>query len=1421
MRLERSTHPLTSSGIDVGRVESNKKIARMLLTLSFSSQKQEALSKLLEEQQNPGSENYHRWISPAEFGRRFGAETSDIQRVRVWLESNGFVVANVPRSGHWLEFSGTASQVENAFRTEMHYFRVEGQQYLANATDISLPQSIAQVSHGVVSLNNLPKHPPTLVPRGFAGINEQGQKTGLSPNLTAAGNSNTYYVGPGDFAAIYNTKPLLAGGTDGSGITIAITAQSQIELTDVQQFRQIFGLKVNDPNVIVDGPDPGITTPTDQQEATLDTEWAGAVAPGATIDLVIAGTTSSTYGVDLAAAYAIDNQIAPILTYTYGSCEQLLQSSGNAFYNALWQQAAAEGITVFVATGDNGSAACDAPGTSATLGKAVNGAASTPFNVAVAGTQFSETGMDATYWSTSNASDYSSALGYISESAWNESCDTSQPFSSTNCLFSNGNFSSLASGGGASTIYAKPSWQAGTGVPTDGTRDIPDIALAAASGHDALVYCNSLGGIPCEINSQNQVVGLSLVGGTSASTPAMAGILALVEQKNGAFQGQVNNTLYKLAQNSGASCDSSAQTNPTAQNSCIFYDITTGSNAVPCAGGTPDCSSTQGGVDGFLNGQVAGTGYDLVTGLGSVNAANLANSWKNVTFLASQTQLLLPTTSFVHGTAITVSGTVVAASGNGSPTGSVSLRTSASQNTDNLPVTGGSFSSASIVDLPGGQYALTAHYSGDATYAPSDSNSIGVNITPENSTITLTATGLRTISTPYGTPVQFLAKVQGLSGAGSASGTITLQDGSTMVGTYPLAQDGSAFISTGAGSAYSFSVGDHTLIANYGGDPSLNSSSSSAVTFTIGKSKPTVIVGINSNTVSTTQPIAAHVNVVGFGTALATGSVQFTVDGNAYNASVPLQAGGLFNTSAQASILISGLAAGSHVIGATYDGSADANYMTVNTGDTNNELTQTVNITAPSGTATTTTLAPVTLPVNLGDTGKFTVSVSPTVATGTVTLWDVVGPRSSATPITNGTTTIQIPWTQGGSIALYAVYSGDPSYAPSSSKSVPFTVSPGTPVVALSAPSQVTTVQQASLIATVAGVPNNSSLPYPTGMVQFWDSLNGGAAQLLATENLTAGAGHIGVYGLRTKLPAGTHALIAHYGGDNNWRAVDSPTVVVTSGASPDFSINVAPNSVSFNAGSTGTTTLTIAPSGGFTGNVSLTCPVGSSAPVAGYACGFPTTSTGSVNIVDANAVSTTLNIGPSATNTALVFPSSPDKPSWRGWRVSLAAGLLLFGIYVFSFTGSQNKRQLAFTGGCVLCIASLVVGCGGGGGEGGGAVPSTTTLSSSNLHAGSGTGVTFNVRITANSTPGGTVQLVDNGQLYSSGTVTAGVASFQTTTLPVGIHVITAQYSGDTSTLPSKSAAIAQIIAGAVQIPVTGTAASGAHSTTLTVTIN
>jgi hypothetical protein len=1420
VRLPNTHHPLAVDAKAVGRVESGHALQRMVLVLSPSEAQEAALKQLISDQHTRNSPNYHHWLTPAQFGAQFGAVDSDVQAVTAWLQSTGFSVDRVAGSKRWVEFSGTAAQLENAFHTVMQYYRVNGKTFLANSTDVAVPAELSGVTRGVLSLNNFGRAAPVHEVYGAAGRTAGGVKTKLTPNLTALGSTtNTYYVAPGDFAAIYSTNGLLNSGVDGTGISIAVTAQSQIELTDVQTFRQIFDLRSNDPNFLLSGPDPGIANQLDSEEALLDVEWAGAVAPGATINLVVAGSTDTTSGVDLAAAYAIDNEVSPILTYTYGTCEQTLGSAGNAFYNALWQQAAAEGITVVVASGDNGAAGCDNPtaGMPATQGLAVNGVAATPYNIAVGGTQFAEASQPATYWSTANSTNYSSAIGYIPEAAWNESCDPSQTASPTNCVLGNSNFSLLSSAGGPSTIYPKPSWQVGTGVPADSARDLPDVALAAAAGHDESVYCTSLGGTPCQINAQQEVVGLTLVGGTSLSTPAMAGILALIEQKNGALQGQINYILYPLAQAQGNSCNSSTQTNPAAQTSCVFYDVTTGTNEVPCAGASPGCSSTQNTVNGFTTGQTAGQGYDLVTGLGSVNATNLAMAWKNSTLVPSQTAVATSSTAFVHGTPVTLNGTVASTSGSGSPTGSVSIKTDLyGDPQQTLALTSGAFS-GSVSALPGGQYNMRAYYAGDPTFSPSESAPVALNITPENSTTTVTINGAQNGSAAYGAPVQLKVITAGVSGQGIPTGTVTIQDGANVVGTSNLSSDGTAYLLTGGGASYAFAPGAHSITAVYSGDNSFNAGTSATLPFTIAKGTPFVVVGVNTSTLTTGQTLGVHTVVAGQGTSAATGSIQFTVDGNASGAPVTLQTGGYFGTQAQASALIFTLSKGPHIIGAAYNGAADPNYNSVASGDPANELTQMVTVGAATGSKTTTSLAMNTAPANLGNTGVFSVTVSPATATGTVTLWDAVGPRTSATTIASGTATVQFVWPQAGSTSLYAVYSGDATNAGSASTPVSFTVQKGLPQVVVTAPSSVSAAEQVSLDATVTGIPANPQIPYPVGVVQFWDSVNGAAAEPISSQSLTFGSGGVSVSAARVKLSAGVHSLSVHYIGDTNWQAANSTAAQV---ASTTFTLSVSPNPIAFAGGTAGGGTVTITPSGGFSGNVALSCATGGTNVPAGYSCAF-----GQSSVPVNNAVaSTSITFSPSTTASSAVKSASATKPNANLCGAGFGAALLMFALFALSGACTKNTRNFLLACGLFISVIGLGLGCGGGssGGGGGGPVTTTTTIVSNNIHAGFGTPVTFTVTVKPNGavTPAGQVQLYDNGQtLGSSVPVSAGIATFLATSLPVGVHNLTASYLGDAHTQASTSAPIAQIIAGPVSLQISGT--SGGVTQTLNFTID
>jgi hypothetical protein len=764
--LRGNTHPLVRKALDQGTAPSSLPMQHMILILKRSAEQESALSALLDAQQTKGSASYHQWLAPRQFGQQFGPADSDIAAVEAWLESHGLKVDSVSNGRTAIEFSGTAGQVQDVFKTTIHSYLLNGEQHWANASDPSIPSALAPLVKGVLSLHNFPRQAQFTV----AGARARAANSGAgTPLYTFTSGKSTYYaVGPTDFATIYNVLPLWKSGIDGSGQTIAIVGETDINLSDIKSFRSLFGLPANVPKIIVNGPDPGISL-GDEPEAVLDVSWSGAVAKNATIELVASASTSTALGVDLSALYIVDNNLAPIMSESYGECEASLGDAGNAFYNSLWEQAAAEGITVVEAAGDGGSAGCDNFDTEATAsqGLGVSGFASTPYNVAVGGTDFDQSATTAVnYWSTTNAANTeASALGYIPETTWNQSCaglglsgGVSQcPASSTelNIVAGSGGPSRCATGADSNKCagYPKPSWQTGTGVPQDGVRDLPDVSLFASAGFNGSFYviCEQdfsvFGPIlgfdtPCSLINQT-FVGL---GGTSAAAPAFAGMLAMVEQKTGSRQGNANYVLYNLAAQSGASCDSSAT--PANRAACVFYDITKGNDAVPCSG-TLDCgfapSSNGYGImmdpsDPTVPAFTTTPGYDLATGLGTVNATNLVTAWSNASFSPSTTTLTsLTPTNLTHGQAVSASISVAAKNGTGTPTGSVSLMAAANGGTTaagNLPLVNGTASGTTTL-LPGGTYNVTAHYPGDGTFAASDSAPVQVTVGKESSQTTL------------------------------------------------------------------------------------------------------------------------------------------------------------------------------------------------------------------------------------------------------------------------------------------------------------------------------------------------------------------------------------------------------------------------------------------------------------------------------------------------------------------------------------------------------------------------------------------------------------------------------------------------------------------------------------------------------------
>jgi subtilase family serine protease len=557
--LQGNVHPLARQDFDQGVVNPAVRLDRMLLLLNSSPARQADLDDLVSAQQDPQSPLYHQWLTPAEFGARFGASDADLAQVSAWLKLHGFAVDEVSAGRRLVVFSGSAAQVSSTFRTDLRIYRINGALHLANAADPQIPAPLSGLVAGVVSLHD------------FRRTSEMRTRTPFAaqPDYSAGA---THYLFPADFATIYDLNPLFTTGTNGNGSSMAIAARSNIRLSDVEAFRSMTGLGANDPMVTLAGADPGLID-HDQDESTLDAEWSGAAAPAASVNLVVAATTATTDGIDLAAAWIVNHSAAQVVSVSYGSCERGMGATELAFYNSLWEQAASQGMSVIVASGDAGAAGCSAATDTVGTQAAVNGLCSSPYSTCVGGTEFDEGSNAAHYWSAANSSGYGSALAYIPEEVWNESA-------------SNGVTGLWASGGGTSVVYAQPAWQAGVdgAAAANGKRAVPDISLAAADHDGYFVVENG---------------SFWIASGTSAATPSLAGIMALVvEGQHGAPQGNANPRLYALANSTD---------DP-------FHPTPSGDNAVP-------------GVAGFT---ANGSTYNLATGLGSVDAALLVNKWRSL-----------------------------------------------------------------------------------------------------------------------------------------------------------------------------------------------------------------------------------------------------------------------------------------------------------------------------------------------------------------------------------------------------------------------------------------------------------------------------------------------------------------------------------------------------------------------------------------------------------------------------------------------------------------------------------------------------------------------------------------------------------------------------------------------------------------------
>lgn len=768
--LEHSVPLRALRSNDLGPAQAGRALTDLSLRFSMTPAQQADLDRLLAEQQEPNSPEYHQWLTPEQFGARFGLNAVDMAKVSSWLTGQGFTITGKARSSTFITFRGTVAQAEKAFGTSIHRLSYNGEEHISNVTNPTVPAALASVVSSITGLHDFKAKPRVRTTHAK-----------LNPDYTYTSQGTTsHYIAPGDFYTIYNMNSLLSGGTNGKGVTIAVMGQTALVTSEIASFRSAAGLPASAPTTQLYGTNPGVVS-GDIDEASLDVEWAGAAAPGATI---LYAYSSDVFSGSL--TQAIDNNLAPIISISYGLCETMVNTNYNInTFNQLLAQANAEGITVIGAAGDSGATDCDVAGL-ASEGLTVDFPASSPYATSAGGTMFSgDLNNASAYWNSTNTTNgtnqyTSSVKSYIPEQPWNET-------DSTTGLTAGG-----AGGGGASAYFSKPAWQTGTGVPNDGSRDVPDFSLNAAAMHDGYVVCSQndcTSGFTANSN-------IDVFGGTSVAVPTFAGILALVEQSQGRL-GNVGPKLYGLASVAN-----------------VYNDITSGNNSVSCIPGTNNCPN--GGPIGFN----AGVGYDQATGLGSINIANFVGGWAGApstgagsiitpqctvggqSVVCTSLTTLTATGSLCGITSGSLALSVKVASGGSStatPTGTVQFYVDNKAVGSPVPLTGGAATyTLNIAGLSSGQHNVTVVYSGDSTFAGSKGSLL------TNSTNTGIVSPIDVVSTtsPDFSITPCTANTNVASGAAASAVVLTITPTDGFTGSVNL----SANSDSGDLFGYSFSV---------------------------------------------------------------------------------------------------------------------------------------------------------------------------------------------------------------------------------------------------------------------------------------------------------------------------------------------------------------------------------------------------------------------------------------------------------------------------------------------------------------------------------------------------------------------------------------------------------------------------------------
>ncbi|MDP9051002.1 MAG: protease pro-enzyme activation domain-containing protein, partial [Acidobacteriota bacterium] len=735
------THfPMARAENEISRVPSETKFKGMTLVLSQTPGQTTDLEALIAAQQDPSSPLYHKWLSPEGYASRFGMSDADITTIELWLQQQGFTVEGVARSKNRINFSGSVFQVENAFSTELHFYRNGKRTEFAPSTDLSIPVGL---SNAVAAVENLSSFRPRAQVR-FKAPQRQARS-----NFTSSQSGN-HYLTPKDVATVYDINPAYNSGIDGTGQSIAIVGQSSVALSDIENFQKAAGLTVKDPTeVLVPGSGTATGYSGDQAESDLDLEYSGAIAKGATIYFVYVGNNLN-YSVWDSIRYAVDNKTAPIISNSYGECETSLGSANYATYNAILAQAAAQGQTVVTAAGDNGSTDCYGTSGLTTAQQEALGVdfpGSSQYVTAIGGTEFPSadtSSSNSTFWQSASGSDMiGSALSYLPEQVWNDDSSSG----------------GLSSGGGGASVYtARPSWQTGvSGIASGSARLVPDISLDASPENAGYLYCSSdnsstgIAGSCANGFRDSNGVYLTVAGGTSFGAPIFSGMVALInQQKDPAGQGVVNSTLYSLA--------AKAATYASA-----FHDITSGSNE--CTAGSSYCSGS--GTSEYP----ATTGYDEASGLGSIDFYNLLSAWPAISsssgLVSSTTTLSASTLSPAVGASDTITIKISSASTSSTaiPTGTVAIQVDGSTVSSSVSLSGGTATYA-FSSTTAASHVIQATYSGNTTFA-SSSASLTITVgssSGSNESFSVSATNLTIAAGSSGTSSVTVTPANGYSG---------------------------------------------------------------------------------------------------------------------------------------------------------------------------------------------------------------------------------------------------------------------------------------------------------------------------------------------------------------------------------------------------------------------------------------------------------------------------------------------------------------------------------------------------------------------------------------------------------------------------------------------------------------------------------